>query len=140
MLFRSSISLATLSWISRLFPAYVARANLGAFLINGFFFAFVYKIFPNKRVSWVASLVSGAVAAGAVDLAKWGYAIYTTKALFYNEVYGGLAVFPLFLIWIYVNWNIFLGGALLTYMIQHRNAYRITPGTPKRIHAKGDHA
>lgn len=133
-----SASLATITWISHFFPKYVAKANLGAFLINGIFFAFVYKIFPNKRVSWVASFLAGFLASGAVDLAKLGYAIYTTKALFYNEVYGGLAVFPLFLIWIYVNWNIFLGGALLTYMIQHRASYRLAP--PKQKPAKGDSA
>ncbi|MGZ3654235.1 MAG: YhjD/YihY/BrkB family envelope integrity protein, partial [Bdellovibrionota bacterium] len=60
------------------------------------------------------------------------YTIYTAKAFFYNEVYGGLAVLPLFLIWVYVNWNIFLGGALLTYMIQHQHSFRVAPGkTPK---------
>jgi membrane protein len=121
-----SASLATLTWISHLFPDYRTKANLGAMIINGLFFAFVYKIFPNKKVSWIASLVSGAVAAGAIDLAKMIYAIYTTKALFYNEVYGGLAVLPFFLVWVYVNWNIFLGGALLTYLIQHRHDYRFS--------------
>lgn len=130
-----SATLATLTWISRMFPNYVAKANVGAFLINGLLFAFIYKIFPNKRVSWVASLIAGLLAAGAIDLAKWGYALYTAKALFYNEVYGGLAVFPLFLIWIYVNWNIFLGGALLTYMIQHRQSYRLAPNAAKGKYA-----
>ena len=65
------------------------------------------------RAAPSAAAISGALAAIAVELAKWGYAIYTKKALFYNEVYGGLAILPLFLIWVYVNWNIFLGGALL---------------------------
>jgi membrane protein len=135
-----SASLATLTWISHLFPAYVARANLGAMLINGVLLTFVYKIFPNKKVSWIAAFVAGVAAAGAIDLAKWGYAIYTTKALFYNEVYGGLAVVPLFLIWIYVNWNIFLGGALLTYMIQHRQSYRFDPEPNRQKKKKGEPA
>jgi membrane protein len=132
-----SASLATLTWISHFFPAYVAKAKLGSLLINTVLFSFVYKIFPNKRVSWVASFLAGAIAAAAVDLAKWGYAFYTAKTLFYNEVYGGLAVFPLFLIWIYVNWNIFLGGALLTYMIQHRQSYRLAP-EPRKKQPKGE--
>lgn len=91
-------------------------------------------------MSWIASLLAGAIASAAVDLAKLGYAIYTTKALFYNEVYGGLAVFPLFLIWVYVNWNIFLGGALLTYMIQHRHSYRLAPTAGKKRTAEGESA
>ena len=121
-----SASIATLTWISSFFPSYVAKAKIGAFLINAVLLALVYKIFPNKKVNWMAALISAILAAIAIDLAKLGYAIYTAKAFFYNEVYGGLAVFPLFLIWVYVNWNIFLGGSLLTFMIQHRKSFLLS--------------
>ena len=132
-----SLSLATLTWISRYFPDYVRQASFGAVIVNALFFTFVYKIFPNKRVSWTAAFASALVAAGAIDVAKRGYALYTAKAIIYNEVYGGLAVVPLFLVWIYVNWNIFLGGSLLTYMIQHRDSFRLAL-EPKKKKAKGE--
>ncbi|MGZ3703026.1 MAG: YihY/virulence factor BrkB family protein, partial [Bdellovibrionota bacterium] len=112
-----SFSLSTITFLGHMFPKYVAKANIGVFVVNALLFSFVYKIFPNKRVNWVATFAGGTAAAAAAELAKYGYTIYTAKAFFYNEVYGGLAVLPLFLIWVYVNWNIFLGGALLTYMI-----------------------
>jgi len=127
-----SISLSTITFVSRYFPNYAAKANIGAFLINALFLTMVYKIFPNKRVNWSAALIAATLAALAAELAKWGYAIYTAKALFYNEIYGGLAILPLFLIWIYVNWNLFLGGALLTYMIQHRKSYRLAPSNGEK--------
>lgn len=126
-----SFSLATVTLISRYFPKYVTKANFGAFFISAFFLAFVYKIFPNKRVNWSAAVIAGVVAAGAAEFAKWGYAIYTKKVLFYNEIYGGLALLPLFLLWMYVNWNIFLGGSLLSYMIQHRHTYRLAPNVKR---------
>jgi membrane protein len=126
-----SLSVSTMTLAGRYFPNYAAKAKLGVFLINWILITLIYKIFPNKKVHWSAALIAGALAAGACDLAKWGYAIYTAKALFYNEVYGGLAILPLFLIWVYVNWNIFLTGALLTYMIQHRHTFRLASPQPK---------
>ncbi len=127
-----SFSLANVTLISHYFPNYVTKANAGAFLISTFLLAFVYKIFPNKRVHWTAAFVAGLFAAVAMELAKWGYADYTKKVLFYNQIYGGLALLPLFLLWMYVNWNIFLGGSLLSYMIQHRHTFRLAPNV-KRV-------
>jgi membrane protein len=131
-----SVSLSTITFVGRMFPRYLARANLGAFLIDIILFGFVYKVFPNKRVHWFATLVGALSAAFACEVAKYGYAIYTHKALLYNEVYGGLAVIPFFLVWVYVNWNIFLGGALITYMVQHPHSYRAAPGKKKSTEEK----
>jgi membrane protein len=122
-----SLSLSTVSFVSRFFPDYVSKAKIGAFLINTVLLTLIYKIFPNKKVHWSASMIAGVTAALAAELAKWGYAVYTKKALFYNEVYGSLAAIPLFLIWIFLNWNIFLGGSLFSYMIQHRESFRLDP-------------
>ncbi len=133
-----SLSLSTMTFVARYFPNYVAKANIGVFLINAFALTFVYKIFPNKRVNWSAALFAGITAATACELAKRGYAIYTAKALFYNEVYGSLAVLPLFLIWVYVNWSLFLGGALLSYMVQHRDSFRLASHGRRTKH-EGEH-
>lgn len=127
-----SLSLSTITFVGRMFPHYLARANVGAFVIDVLLFGFIYKVFPNKRVHWFATFVGALAAAAACEGAKYGYAIYTKKALLYNEVYGGMAVVPFFLIWVYVNWNIFLGGALLSYMVQHPHSFRVAPGKNNR--------
>jgi len=126
-----SLSIATTAMVSKLFPQYLGKANAGSMIINAVLLALIYKIFPNKRVHWGAAFFAGVLACGAFELAKWIYAVYAAKAMFYNKVYGGLAVLPLFLVWVYVNWNIFLGGALFSYMIQHRKSFRVAPGTKK---------
>jgi membrane protein len=140
-----SLSIATVTVVTRFFPEYVSKANLGASLVNFLFLTFTYKIFPNKRVRWSAAAIAGTAATAALEAAKWGYRVYTAKALFYNKVYGGLAVLPFFLIWVYVNWNIFLGAALLSYMVQDgRNIRSPNPKKQQREEKedkeKGAHA
>ncbi len=122
-----SLSIATTAMVAKLFPQYLAKANVGSALINTVLLTLVYKIFPNKRVHWTAAFSAGILACFSFEAAKWIYGVYAAKTLFYNKVYGGLAVLPLFLVWVYVNWNIFLGGSLFSYMIQHRRSFRITP-------------
>lgn len=120
-----SLSVASSTIVSNFFPHLLIKANVGAVLISGVFISLTYKIFPNKKVDWSAAFFSGFLVAIICELAKWGYAAYTAKSIFYNKVYGGLAALPLFLVWIYVNWTIFLGGALLCFMIQHRKTFRV---------------
>lgn len=126
-----SLSIATTAMVSRLFPQYVMKANAGSLLINAVLLTFIYKIFPNKRVHWNAAFLASVLACACFELAKWVYAVYAAKAMFYNKVYGGLAVLPLFLVWVYVNWNIFLGGSLFSYMFQHRKSFRVTHSAKK---------
>jgi membrane protein len=140
-----SLSVATVTIVNRFFPEYAGKASVGATLVNFLFLTLTYKIFPNKRVRWKAAVPAGLAAALALEAAKWGYRVYTAKAIFYNEVYGGLAVLPFFLIWVYVNWNIFLGGALLSYLIQDgRNLGPRKPGrnsqAAKEKEEEGAHA
>lgn len=120
-----SLSLATATVVSKYFPQLLPKANLGVLVIGTLFLTLTYKIFPNKKVSWLAALFSGLLVALASELAKWGYAGYMAKMLIHNKIYGTLAVFPLFLIWIYVNWVLFLAGALLTFMLQHYGTFQV---------------
>lgn len=135
-----SLSIATTAMVTKLFPQYVFKANAGSVLINSLLLTLTYKIFPNKRVHWGAAFLASVLACGFFELAKWIYAVYAAKAMFYNKVYGGLAVLPLFLVWVYVNWNIFLGGSLLSYMIQHRSSFRVTDSAKKAAKKKDKEA
>lgn len=114
-----SLSLATTTVVKKYFPQLLLKANLGSMFMFATVVTLTYKIFPNKKVHWRAAIISGWLVAVICELAKLGYARYITKALFYNKVYGGLAAFPLFLVWIYLNWTIFLAGALFCFMLQH---------------------
>jgi membrane protein len=113
-----SLSLATTTIVNKFFPQLGLKASLGIVLISTIFITLTYKIFPNRKVHWGSAFLSGVLAAVSLEIAKWVYAGYMAKMLIHNKIYGGLAGLPLFLIWIYVNWLIFLAGALLTFMLQ----------------------
>ncbi|HEX4856417.1 MAG TPA: YihY family inner membrane protein [Limnobacter sp.] len=74
-------------------------------------FAFIYKIVPNRAVHWKDALVGGLMAAILFEVSKRAFAAYITHFPSYTALYGALAAFPIFLLWIYVSWIIVLLGA-----------------------------
>lgn len=95
-------------------------SQIGSTLATTLLFFTLFKLLPNTKVRSSAAALSAFLAAACAELAKWGYTIYTAKMVFYNKVYGGLAALPFFLIWIYLNWTIFLAGTQLNYLLQTR--------------------
>lgn len=81
----------------------------------------VYKLLPNGEVSWWAALVGAVLAAPAWLIAKWGFAIYVERVVGMRNMYGLLAVLPLFLIWLNLSWLIVLSGAEVAYAIDSRS-------------------
>lgn len=78
----------------------------------GFFL--IYLIVPNTKVKWRHALAGAIFAAVLFELAKIGFTFYVSKIPTYEKVYGALATIPLFLIWLYLSWNIVLLGGTMT--------------------------
>ena len=74
-------------------------------------FSLMYLIIPNHRVPVRYALAGGVIAAILFDLANRAFGIYVTSFASYQAIYGALAVIPIFLVWIYLSWVIFLFGA-----------------------------
>ncbi len=77
-------------------------------------FTITYLIIPNIRVSFSHALVGGIVATLLFELAKKGFALYISYNTVYSNLYGTLAILPIFLIWIYISWLVTLLGAVTT--------------------------
>ena len=73
-----------------------------------------YLVIPNRSVRMRDALVGGLIAAVLFEAARRGFTWYATGLASYQQVYGALAIVPIFIFWIYVSWVIVLLGASIT--------------------------
>jgi membrane protein len=73
-------------------------------------FTLAYWLIPHRKVPRRYALAGGVLATLMFEGLKWGFAIYLRNASF-EQLYGALAVVPIFLIWIYSSWLAVLLGA-----------------------------
>lgn len=86
-------------------------------------FTLAYRLIPNRSVSLRHTAIAGLLATLLFELAKWGFALYLTRAN-YQALYGAIAVIPIFLIWLYVSWVVMLLGASFAASL---SAFRFQP-------------
>ncbi len=77
-------------------------------------FSFLYLAVPNCRVPYKHAFIGGFAAAVAFNIAR---SLFTTMVAgsSYTLIYGAFAAVPLFLLWIYLSWNIVLMGGVLVH-------------------------
>ena len=71
----------------------------------------LYRIVPACDVKWRHAFIGAATATVLFLLGKYLFKLYLEFFPSYEVVYGAMAAFPLFLIWLYVSWAIVLFGA-----------------------------
>lgn len=76
-------------------------------------FTSLYIVVPNRLVEWRDALCGGLLAALAFEVVKRLFAVFVVKVPTYTVVYGAVAAFPIFLVWLYLGWLITLGGAVV---------------------------
>jgi len=86
-------------------------------------FAFLLGFMPNVRVRIVPALVGGFVT--IVLFGGWLKlcAMLQVGIAKYSALYGGFAVLPILLMWVYTSWQIILLGAEIVFAVQNRDTY-----------------
>jgi membrane protein len=77
-------------------------------------FVLLYMAGPNVSVRFRHALSGGLFAALMFEIAKGLFAAYIGRYANYQQIYGAIAVLPVFLLWVYISWTIVLLGAVLT--------------------------
>jgi len=77
-------------------------------------FVVLYVVMPNSSVRLRDALIGGFTAALLFEILKKFFGFYVTAVPTYETIYGALATFPIFLIWMYISWLVVLIGAEIT--------------------------
>ncbi len=88
----------------------------------------MYMLVPNRRVPVKYAALGAVLAALLFSFARWAFATYVRNVPSYEQIYGQLAVIPIFLLWIYLSWIIILLGASITASL---SAFEYRPNTAR---------
>lgn len=82
-------------------------------------FTCIYTILPNTKVRFYSALLGGVIAGVLWQTTGWVFASFVASSRKYAAIYSGFAVLILFMIWLYLNWLIFLVGAEISFCHQN---------------------
>ncbi len=104
-----------------LFHTYLQKyLTIVLFFSISFFFFLLYIYFPARKIPKKEALIGALFSTLLWFISSYGYGFYVKYAVSYSKIYGSLSAIPLFLIWIFINWVVFLLGAELTVFLENR--------------------
>ncbi|HRY84186.1 MAG TPA: YihY family inner membrane protein [Candidatus Cloacimonadota bacterium] len=107
--------------------------NILPFLAQFLALIFLYMLLPSIRVKR-GSLFRGAFWTTLVwVIAKSGFDWYIYNLTSVQAVYGYIAILPITLMWIYLNWVIIMGGIVLISVIDQKDNLRFVKKTPQKV-------
>lgn len=108
-----------------------ALKNATVVIMTTLCFGFLIMFMPNTRVRVWPGLAGGFVA--GLLFIGWMClcAAIQVGAARYGKIYGGFAVVPIILAWVYVSWEIVLLGAEVAFAVQNCGTYRMEQGAEK---------
>ncbi|MCK7594325.1 YihY family inner membrane protein [Pseudomarimonas salicorniae] len=130
----SSIALSSLvlesEWVldSGLYLIIDSLARLLPLVIEVAAFTLAYALVPNRPVAWRHAFAGGVLASVLFEFAKGSMGWYLKQVPSYEQVYGAVALLPIFLIWIFLCWVVVLLGASMTASL---SAFRFQPASQR---------
>jgi membrane protein len=98
--------------------------HLATFILGCAGLVALYVLMPNTRVRLSSALFGGLVAGALWQGALFLHVKFQIGVAKYNALYSGFAALPIFLVWLYLSWNIVLVGAGLAASHQHEQLMR----------------
>ena len=97
--------------------------RLGQLSVICLTFSVVYWLVPNTKVYFKYALLGGIVSGSVWMLMSWGYFSFQVGMVRNAFFFSKLALFPMFIFWIYSSWLVLLTGALLTFAYQNERTF-----------------
>lgn len=95
----------------------------GIFLLTWLLFALFFVLVPNRRVMIKHALIGAFLTTVLFTVVRAGFVAYVSNTS-YKVIYGAVAAFPLFLLWLYLVWTVILFGASLAASLTTFSDYR----------------
>lgn len=92
--------------------------------------AFLYLVVPHGAIKLKHAAVGALVATILFECAKHLFSFYINHFPTYELLYGALATIPIFLLWLYLCWIIFLFGAEVVNGLRYQRASRSQHDAP----------
>lgn len=105
--------------------------TLSSILLLTLSFAFLLRFLPNTRVHPRSGLLGGFVTALLVLIWLRICAAFQVGVARNSVFFGSFAMVPILLSWVYVNWEILLFGAEVSFAVQNADTYRMEQGASK---------
>jgi membrane protein len=105
-------------WLERFF---FRALPIGMLVIT---FSLLYQFLPNIRVQFIPALAGGLFGGLTWFWVQILYVKLQIGVSRYNAIYGSFATLPLFFLWIYIAWVVFLLGAEVAFAFQARRHYQ----------------
>ena len=83
--------------------------HLGLFIL--------YWTIPNRTVPMYSAIIAACFSATIFELLKHIFSFLMSNFTSYELVYGAFAAIPIFLLWIFLSWNIVLLGVEVSYAL-----------------------
>ena len=87
-------------------------------------FTLLYRFIPNIKVEFIPAIAGGIFGGFSWYLVQIVYIKLQIGVAKYNAIYGSFATLPLFFLWIYVAWVVFLLGAEVAFAFQYWKQYQ----------------
>jgi membrane protein len=97
------------------------HASLLTLFVCAFMIA-LYKVIPATKVQLKPAFISGVFAGVSFLILQKSFLWVSLKVFKENKVYGTMASFPIFLVWLVVVWHVVLVGASLCAFLQQRSS------------------
>ncbi|WP_343598267.1 YihY family inner membrane protein [Acinetobacter sp.] len=124
--FAISSTVASMNILSSKFVGYELDGALFLDLLSfvlvilGFFI--LYWTVPNRSIPVKSAIIAGIFSGTLFELLKNFFGYIMANFTSYELIYGAFAAIPIFLIWIYLSWNIILLGVELSFALTSFNS------------------
>ncbi len=132
--FLASSTVQSLSFLNRQIAGYgidwsfwVQVVSIGITVAG---FMGMYWFIPKARVPFKNAAIAGVIVAIVFELLKHIFGTVMSNFTSYEAIYGAFAALPIFLLWIFLSWNLILLGVEISYTLTIFETEEVYPRHP----------